>query len=375
MTIPPPEAIDLTAQGPDTDAALEALRDRPAVFVVHTTGPDPYIARTALLRRRLLRLLARRDQPSRLLNLRSIATLIEYWPVASHLESSLLHYELARRHFPETYLALIKLKMPAYVKLVLSNAFPRAQVTSRLSGGRGFWFGPFRTRTGAEEFQSQCMDLFQMRRCQEDLSPSAGHPGCIYGEMNMCLRPCQLIVGIEEYASEVNRVAEFLTTAGKVALESTAAARERLSAELQFEEAARQHARYERIEGVLKLRDELVTDINQLDGVCVTRSTECGCVDLRFVGRGCWRPSIAFRIAPEAGSMIPMERRLREHVAALPEVSLGPRDRQEHIALLARWYYSSWRDGVWLPYEGGHPPYRKLVRAISRVATEAQSAC
>jgi hypothetical protein len=36
---------------------------------------------------------------------------------------------------------------------------------------------------------------------------------------------------------------------------------------------------------------------------------------------------------------------------------------------LARWYYSSWRDGEWLAYEGPkHIPYRKLVNAISRVA-------
>lgn len=40
--------------------------------------------------------------------------------------------------------------------------------------------------------------------------------------------------------------------------------------------------------------------------------------------------------------------------------------------MLARWYYSSFRDGEWLSF--GAPedvPYRKLVRAISRVAAYA----
>ena len=45
------------------------------------------------------------------------------------------------------------------------------------------------------------------------------------------------------------------------------------------------------------------------------------------------------------------------------------RERQEYLALLARWYYSSWRDGEWLPIESfDNLPYRKLVHAISRVA-------
>jgi hypothetical protein len=45
------------------------------------------------------------------------------------------------------------------------------------------------------------------------------------------------------------------------------------------------------------------------------------------------------------------------------------RERQEYLALLARWYYSSWRDGEWLPFESYDDiPYRKLVNAVSRVA-------
>jgi hypothetical protein len=52
---------------------------------------------------------------------------------------------------------------------------------------------------------------------------------------------------------------------------------------------------------------------------------------------------------------------------------LALRERQEYLALLARWYYSSWRDGEWLPIEDFDSlPYRKLVHAISRVAQVGQ---
>lgn len=360
-----PETIDLST---DIDSQVGALPNTAGVFLLHTSGRDPYLARTGVLRRRLARLLGDRSQPSRLLNLRSVATRIEYWLVASRLESSLLFWQLARANFPDTYLELIKLKMPSYVKLVLSNPFPRAHVTSRLGGGRGFYFGPFRTRAGAELFQAQCLDLFQLRRCQEDLDPSPQHPGCIYGEMNMCLRPCQQVVGPEEYESEVHRVMEFLSTRGHSLLESAASARDKLSGELQFEEAARQHARLERIESVLKLRDELAADAEQLAGVAVTKSIDEASVELWFVTSGCFHSPYRFRVAAEEGSMISLDRRLREVVAALPLLNVPARERQEHLALLARWCYSSWRDGEWLPFEAGHPPYRKLVRSISRVA-------
>jgi excinuclease ABC subunit C len=72
------------------------------------------------------------DSPRRSLNLREVATRVEYWPTASRFESMLLHYALARRYFPDDYLRMIKLRMPAYVKLILGNEFPRTQVSTRV---------------------------------------------------------------------------------------------------------------------------------------------------------------------------------------------------------------------------------------------------
>ena len=86
------------------DAALEALPNRPAVFALWPGEGEPYLSKTALLRRRLLRLLARREKPSRLLNLRHAVRRIEYRLTGSAFESSVVLYELARRHFPDSYL-------------------------------------------------------------------------------------------------------------------------------------------------------------------------------------------------------------------------------------------------------------------------------
>ena len=45
-------------------------------------------------------------------------------------------------------------------------------------------------------------------------------------------------------------------------------ARDHLSAEFDFESAAREHKRIERIQQVLKIRDELVTDIDRPSRAC-----------------------------------------------------------------------------------------------------------
>ncbi len=348
--------------------SIPQIPHAPGVFLVWADEGAPYLARTALLRRRLSRLFGTSDRPSRLLNLRGVARRIDYWVCGSRLESGVLLYSLAREHYPDSYLKIAKLRMPAFVKLTLANRFPRTHVTTRPSG-RGLFYGPFRTRASAEAFESQALDLFQIRRCEENLEPTPDHPGCMYGEMNMCLRPCQEAVTEEEYASEVVRVERFLTSGGASLLDSVAVARDRSSAELDFEEAARQHKRFERIEAILRLRDELVAEVEHLSGLCVTPSSQPESVTLWFVIGGRWADPIDFPLAAPGSRIVSIDQRLREIAASVREPRVNATERQEHIALLARWYYSSWRDGEWLPFDRlEHLPYRKAVNALARVA-------
>jgi hypothetical protein len=67
-----------------------------------------------------------------------------------------------------------------------------------------------------------------------------------------------------------------------------------------------------------------------------------------------------------------MDSRLKDLVASLEPASVPARERQEHLAILARWFYSSWRDGEWIRFEAlDKLPFRKIVGAISRVADHA----
>ncbi len=134
------------------------------------------------------------------------------------------------------------------------------------------------------------------------------------------------------------------------------------------EEAGRLHKRIEKIEQVARLRDELAGDVDKLYGVAITPSVGPGAVQLWFMARGYWLPGHRFGFEVPGGKAVSMDQRLRELVAALEPPQAQLRERQEHIALLARWYYSTWRDGEWLQFGSfEHAPYRKMVRAISRI--------
>jgi excinuclease ABC subunit C len=351
------------------DRLLEALPNRQAVFLLWPREGKPFLARTNVLRKRLLRLLGTREGPSKSLNLRGTIERIEYRFTGSRLEAQFLVLDLARKHLGPGYRNEIRLRLPPYLKLILSNRFPRTQVTTHIGRAPAIYFGPFRNRSIAARFESEFLDLFQLRRCQEDLAPHAGHPGCIYGEMGRCLRPCQEAVGVAEYRGEAERVVEFLKSGGRSLSAVAESARERLSAEMDFEGAAMMHQRLQRIQDVLGLRDEMVREVENLNAIAVTPSAEPDSVELGWLRGGAWHGFSRMEFNAADGTSVSLDARLRELAQRIEIRPAGGVERMEQLATVARWFYSSWCDGELLMVDDwAKIPYRKLVNAVSRIA-------
>jgi len=352
----------------------EAFAEAPAaaaVFLLRGEQGEPYVSKTANLRRRLQRLLAPAEERSRRLNLRERVAQIEYSLAGSDFESRFLLYRTLRQVFPESYRARLRLRLAPLVRLNLDNPYPRAYITRRLGGrGKSLYFGPFPTRAAAEKFLSDSLDLYKMRRCDFDLAPDPAFPGCIYSEMKMCLAPCFQGCTDEKYAAEVGRVLLHLESGGRSLAAELEGERERASAALEFEHAAALHARLEKALAARSLLPELVRRVDRLAGVMVQRSVAPETVALYPVQGGCIADPIAFAVQPREGKPVSMEARLSEALATTapaPE-KVSAVERMEHLALLKHWYYRSSRAGeIFLADEKGSLPMRRMVRGIARV--------
>lgn len=351
---------------------LSAVPDAPAVFLIHLREGEPYVSRTRLLRRRLRRLLGPSSIAGRALRLGELATAVEYELAPSNLAALLRHYELLNLCAPDGAARRLRLRPPVFLKVLLSNPWPRTSVSTRLSRGASFCFGPFQNKTIASRFEQEVLDLFQVRRCLEDLAPAPDHPGCIYGEMGKCLRPCQQAVSREEYSAEAARLVRFLETRGRSLLDSAAAARDRASEELDFEQAARWHSRWLRIREAASLCGGIAAPLGALSGAVVLPSPSPGVLHIAVMLSGAWLPLCEFPIAP-SGPALSLDARLRALFTSLAPPVLPLARQSEHIALLAQWYYGASRDAEWRPFASlGDIPYRSLVRDISRTAARMQ---
>ena len=394
---------------PSEDSQFFAsIPEAPAVVRINPR-PDlpnarPYLIRTANLRRRMQRLLglqpisaapatgakpASADQPvatrlpSKRLSLRDLAASIDYRVAGSVFEIAFIHWQQARRQDPAGYREKLRMRSPALIKMNTANTYPRCYVTRRIATtsegmlSSGFYFGPFPSRRAAENFASEFLNLFKIRRCQIKIRRDPTFPGCIYSEMKMCLAPCFAGCTDEEYAREASRVREFLATCGKSLAGEIETQREAASSDLDFERAAEVHKRLEKVTEVLRPLPELVRSIAALDAVILQKAAEPEAIAAFVVRRGHIAEPFFLRFGQSAEPRS-AEEIFRDVLGAEPAPANAENAAQpstetnsheplaDHLALLARWFYSKPREGE-IFFREQDWPYRKLIRACGRL--------
>jgi excinuclease ABC subunit C len=384
------------------------LPARPGVIMIEMreAGAQPYLARTADIRRAAERLLRGPEAASKRLNLRNVAARVRYRMTGSKFEQTLTLYTCARAKFPKRYRDLLRLRPPAVLKVNLRNEYPRCYVTRRISGDGGCYFGPFASRKSAEAFAEGFLDLFKIRRCQIKIRRDPEFPGCIYSEMKMCLAPCFAGCTKEEYDVETGRVLATLATSGEALTQELERDREAASEALDFERAATLHKRLEKATAALRGLPEVARRLDELDAVILQRAAEEKCIIVFPVLAGLLAEPIFLRFGELSSEPRSVEAILKQGLerpggaegpelkgdTQEPEVGApadevhpssaawrseyglrdAPAQRSEHLAILARWFYSKPRDGE-IFFREGDWPYRRILRACGRLLAPPSS--
>ena len=406
----------------EPESFFDSFPSRAAVFALFPSDSAvaslPYLGRTRNLARRLGRLLSRGRESSRMFNLRGFARRVEWQVVGSAFEAQWLNYLLNKQYYPRQYRLRLRLKPPALLKLNLRNRFPRCYPTRRLLKDGAYYYGPFPSLVAAERFAAEFLDFFKIRRCIEELDPNPSHPGCIYSQMKMCLAPCFAGCTDDEYHSEVGRVMEFLDGQGQTLLHLLAEERNRASEALEFEQAAKIHAKIEKVNGMLRQKPELARNLRELHALVMQKGAEEKSVLFFRLWRGELRGPVTLSLDEKVPSPVPLDQQLHDLLDSLagdsppvipsrspllssPHLPLGgttldqrgqsanssltsrttPASSQtcraefssgvppwEHLSLLARWYYSSFREGELVMLNAGQTiPHTRLIRICRKL--------
>lgn len=198
-------------------ARLKEIPDRPGVYLhKNAAGEVIYVGKARNLRNRVNSYVVGKGSRSHPLTNALLGEIegIDFVTTNNELEAILLENNLIKAHQPRYNILLRDDKSYPYLKVTMSEDYPRVVFTRRVDRKKGdLFFGPFFAGT-ARRILKLVADQFKLRSCDLDIveGKNALTRPCLYYDMHQCLGPC--VVGLTttaEYREMVDDVVLFLT--------------------------------------------------------------------------------------------------------------------------------------------------------------------
>ena len=260
---------------------LKAVPRKPGVYLFRDGQAQViYVGKAASLRTRMRSYFgAAHSMEQKLRSLRQAIADFEY--VVTHTEQEALHLEatLVKRHQPFFNVRLKDDKHYPYLKVDLSDPFPRIYITRRVMNDGGRYFGPFASASSVRKTLDITKKLFPWRTCTMTITGKEPRP-CLEYYIHRCIAPCTSYCTKEEYAEVIRQTVMFLEGRTDEVTRDLRAQMEAASAAMAFERAGHIRDQLRAIERVTETQtvastrpaDEDIFGLARRDGEAVVQA-------------------------------------------------------------------------------------------------------
>ena len=192
---------------------LKKLPSQPGVYIMHNAKDEIiYIGKAISLKNRVRQYFqSSRNKTAKINKMVSHIARFEYIITDSELEALVLECNLIKEHRPRYNTMLKDDKTYPYIKVTITEDFPRVLFSREMKKDRCKYFGPYTSAGAVKDTIELIHKIYKIRTCNRNLPKDIGKDRpCLNYHIKQCDAPCQGYINKEEYAKSVDQVVEFL---------------------------------------------------------------------------------------------------------------------------------------------------------------------
>jgi excinuclease ABC subunit C len=263
---------------------LSRVPTGPGVYIMRNgAGETIYVGKAANLRSRMRSYFGSpvsMEGKTRLLS----EAIADFEYVVTHTEQEALHLEaaLVKRHQPLFNVRLKDDKHYPYLKVDLTDAWPRVYITRRVHKDGARYFGPFANAGSVRRTLDIVNKLFPWRSCTKTITGTDARP-CLDYFIHRCIAPCTSYCTKEEYDEVIRQVILFLEGRTEEVVRSLKREMKDASVAMEYERAGRVRDQIESIERVTERQTVASTKPSDEDVFGLARGDGDAVVQVLFV--------------------------------------------------------------------------------------------
>ena len=268
---------------------LRVTPEKPGVYIMKDARNEVlYVGKASILRNRLRSYFGSASgMPPKIRRMVAQLEDFEFIVTDTEAEALILENTLIKRYKPHFNARLKDDKTYPYLKIDLTEDFPRVYITRQVAQDGARYFGPFATASSVRKTMDLIKKLFPYRSCTKTITGHDPRP-CLEYYIHRCVAPCSGLASKEEYAQVIQQVMMFMEGNTDGVTRDLRRKMELASEELEFERAA---VLRDQIRGIDRVVEEQQVKVESnpggdMDFIALAQGTNETWVEVFFIRRG-----------------------------------------------------------------------------------------
>ncbi len=273
----------------NVEEELKKLPGKPGVYIMHDAKDAIiYVGKAVSLKNRVRSYF--RASTKKTLKIQKMVSLIhrfEYIVTDSELEALVLENNLIKEHSPKYNTMLKDDKTYPYIKVTVSETYPRILFSRQMKKDKSRYFGPYTSAAAVKDTIELMNKLYKLRTCNRSLPQDAGKGRpCLNYHIKQCFAPCQAYISEADYREQVNKALEFLNGNYAPIIKELEEKMYAASEALEFEEAGRLKELLCSVKSVAQKQKITDSDGENKDYIALARNERDVIIQVFFVREG-----------------------------------------------------------------------------------------
>ena len=273
----------------DIEEELKKLPAQPGVYLMHDEKDEIiYVGKAISLKNRVRQYFqSSRNKTAKIQQMVSRIARFEYIITDSELEALVLECNLIKEHRPRYNTMLKDDKAYPYIKVTVSEDFPRILFARTMKKDKSRYFGPYTSAGAVKDTIDLIHKLYQIRTCSRNLPRDIGKERpCLNYHIRQCGAPCQGYVSKEAYGESVSQALEFLNGRYDGILKMLEQKMQEASERMDFEKAIEYRDLLSSVKQVAQKQKITSSSTEDRDIIAMARDESDAVVQVFFVREG-----------------------------------------------------------------------------------------
>ncbi|MCX8031167.1 MAG: excinuclease ABC subunit UvrC [Thermodesulfovibrionales bacterium] len=208
-----------------------------------------------------------------------------YIVTSNELEALILEANLIKKYKPKFNIILRDDKNYPYIRLSITEKWPKIEVVRGLKRDGNLYFGPYIPAQSVWNVLDFIRRNFLIRTCKQSLDKNKKRP-CVQYQMKKCVAPCSGKVSQEDYLKMIEDVQLFLSGEKNELIEKLEKKMFTLSEQTRYEEAAKIRDKIKNIKKAFNSQKIISPELNDLDVIGYYKESDKIAIEILFVRNG-----------------------------------------------------------------------------------------